>query len=213
MNKPADLDGVRASYDRVADNYVAMGVGELAGEPWLRAVLAAFAEEVRALGPVLDVGCGPGTITAHLAKLGLTVSGVDLSPRMVAHAQRLHPTLQFSIGSATDLDLPGASLGGVLAWWSLFNLPREVVPSVLTALGRALKPGGQLLLGTHAGTGAITRSQAYGDLPVAWTTYLWHPDELSALLRDAGLEPVAEVRLAADPRGQPQVVLSARRPR
>ncbi|MFC7660271.1 methyltransferase domain-containing protein [Pseudonocardia benzenivorans] len=29
---------------------------------------------------MLDVGCGPGTITAYLAERGLDVSGVDLSP-------------------------------------------------------------------------------------------------------------------------------------
>jgi len=58
MAQPADLEVVRSSYDRVADNYVAMGVGELAPTPWLRAALAAFAEDVNGLGPVLDVGCG-----------------------------------------------------------------------------------------------------------------------------------------------------------
>jgi hypothetical protein len=40
--RPADLDVVRASYDRVADTYVAMGLGELTGVPWLRAALTAF---------------------------------------------------------------------------------------------------------------------------------------------------------------------------
>ena len=49
-----DLDAVRASYDRVADNYVAMGMGDLGLTPWLRAALTAFAEDVRGLGPVLD---------------------------------------------------------------------------------------------------------------------------------------------------------------
>ena len=44
-----------------------------------------------ASGPVLDVGCGPGHVTAHLAGLGVDVQGVDLSPRMVEHARRLHP--------------------------------------------------------------------------------------------------------------------------
>lgn len=160
--QPADLQLVRASYDRVADNYVALGVGDLAPAPWLRAALGAFAEDVRALGPVLDVGCGPGTVTAHLAGLGVDVSGVDLSPRMIAHARRLHPALRFAVGSATEIDLAEASLGGVLGWWSLFNLPRNVLPDVLTSFARALVPDGQLLLGMHVGDGDIKRTKVYG---------------------------------------------------
>jgi SAM-dependent methyltransferase len=208
---------VRASYDRAADNYVAMGVGDLAPTPWLRAALGAFAEDVRALGPVLDVGCGPGTVTAHLAELGVDVSGVDLSPQMIAHAQRLHPDLRFAVASATALDLGEASLGGVLGWWSLFNLPRVVLPGVLMSFARALVPGGQLLLGMHVGEGDVERTEVYG-VPVTWTTHLWQPEQLTALLHQAGLQPVAELRLPSTPGGpsapalRAQVVLAARRP-
>jgi len=208
-----DLAVVRASYDRVADNYVAMGMGDLGLTPWLRAALTAFAEDVRDLGPVLDVGCGPGTVTGFLAGLGLDVSGVDLSPRMVSHARRLHPGLRFDVASATELEPADASLGGVLGWWSLFNLPRNVLPVVLASFARALVPGGQLLLGTHVGDGEIVRTEAYGGVPVAWTTHLWQPAALHGLLGDAGLEPVAELRLP--PRGPEQghqVLLAARRP-
>jgi len=210
--QPADLEDVRSSYDRVADNYVAMGVGDLASTPWLRAALAAFAEDVAALGPVLDVGCGPGTVTAHLAGLGVRVSGVDLSPRMIAHARRLHPGLQFSVASATDLRLDDASLGGVLGWWSLFNLPRDVLPDVLVSFAHALVPGGQVLVGAHVGDGDVDRTEAYGGVPVRWMTHLLQPEQLAALLADAGLEPVAELRLPADESGRAQVLLSARRP-
>jgi SAM-dependent methyltransferase len=209
---PADLELVRSSYDRVADAYVEMGVGDLAPWPWLRGALVAFAEEVRRLGPALDVGCGPGMVTAHLAGLGVDASGVDLSPRMVSHARRLHPGLRFSVASATDLRLEGASLGGVLGWWSLFNLPRDVLPGVLGSFARALVPGGQVLLGTHVGDGDVVRTEAYGGVPVSWTTHLWRPERLAALLADAGLEPVAELRLPVDASGRPQVLLAARRP-
>jgi SAM-dependent methyltransferase len=123
--QPADLETVRESYDRVADAYVELAMGRLEEEPWLRAVLGAFAESVRGLGPVLDVGCGPGTVTAYLAERGLDVSGVDLSPRMIDNARRLHPQCRFSVASATALDLDEASLGGVLGWWSLFT-PRAL---------------------------------------------------------------------------------------
>ena len=210
---PADLELVRTSYDQVADNYVAMGMGDLSPTPWLRGALTAFAEDVRCLGPVLDVGCGPGMVTAYLTDLGVDASGVDLSPRMVAHALRRHPGLRFTVASATDLRLEDTSLGGVLGWWSLFNLPRDVLPGVLVSFARALMPGGQVLMGTHVGDRDIVRTEAYGGVPVSWTTHLWQPEQLTALLTNAGLEPVADLRLPADGSGNPQVLLAARRPR
>jgi SAM-dependent methyltransferase len=213
VQQPSDLEMVRESYDRVADAYVELAVGRLEAEPWLRATLAVFAESVRGLGPVLDVGCGPGTVTAYLTGLGLDVSGVDLSPRMVEHARRQYPDLGFSVASATELDLAPASLGGVLGWWSLFNLPREALPGVLRTFAKALVPGGQALVGTHVGDSDVPRTEAYGGLPVCWTTHLYRPEELAGMLVDAGLEVVAELRLPAQPPSlRPQVLLAARRP-
>lgn len=213
MQQPSDLETVRESYDRVADAYVELAMGRLEAEPWLRAVLAAFAESVRGLGPVLDVGCGPGTVTAHLTELGLDASGVDLSPRMVEHARRQYPDLRFSVASATELDLAPASLGGVLGWWSLFNLPREALPGVLRTFAEALVPGGQALVGTHVGDGDVPRTEGYGGLPVSWTTHLYRPEKLAVMLVDAGLEVIAELRLPAQPWSpRPQVLVAARRP-
>jgi SAM-dependent methyltransferase len=213
VQQPSDLETVRESYDRVADAYVELGMGRLEAEPWLRAVLGAFAESVRGLGPVLDVGCGPGIVTEHLTGLGLDASGVDLSPRMIEHARREYPHLRFSVASATELDLAPASLGGVLGWWSLFNLPRESLPGVLRAFAEALVPGGQALIGTHVGDGDLRRTEGYGGLPVSWTTHLYRPEELTKMLVDAGLEVVAELRLPVHaPSLRPQVLLAARRP-
>lgn len=213
IQQPADLDAVRASYDRVADNYVSMNMGDLTNEPWLRGVLAAFAEEVRGLGPVLDVGCGPGGITAHLAGCGLDAAGVDLSPQMIAHARRRYPQLRFDVCSATDLEIEPGSLGGILGWWSLFNLPRDTLAQVLASFARALVPGGHALIGTHVGHGDAARTEGYGGVPVSWTTHLWQPEPLAQLIVAAGLELTAELRLpAAATSLRPQVVISARRP-
>ena len=114
--RPPDLDAVRDSYDRVADNYVDMvvatGLGDVRTHPWLRAAMDTFADAVAGRGPVLDVGCGPGQVTAHLVERGVDASGMDLSPAMIAHARRLYPHCRFSVGSATELAVPDASLAG-----------------------------------------------------------------------------------------------------
>ncbi|MFF0559426.1 class I SAM-dependent methyltransferase [Streptomyces sp. NPDC004266] len=216
IDRPADLDVVRESYDRVADNYAHMvtttGMGDIRRHPWLKASIDAFADTVGGLGPVLDVGCGPGTVTAYLAERGLDVSGVDLSPRMIENARRLHPECRFDVASATELDLADASLGGVLGWWSLFNLPREVLPQVLAMFARALKPGGHLIAATHVGDEDVLRTEAYGTASIRWTTHQWRPERFLDLVERAGLHPVAELRLPADGQIGPGVVVMAKRP-
>ena len=212
---PLDLDVVRDSYDRVADNYVDMvattGLGDIRVQPWLRAAMDVFADAVGGLGPVLDVGCGPGTVTAYLVERGVDASGVDLSPRMIEHARRRYPHCSFDVGSSTDLELADASFGGLLGWWSLFNLPRDVLPRVLASFARALVPAGQLMIATHVGDRDLLRTEAYGGVPGRWTTYQWRPEQLGELVERVGLRPVAELRLPPDGPSGPTVVLVARR--
>src|SRR5512142_164809 len=103
----------------VAGSYADFVRDSLAGEPYLRATLALFADLVHAAGggPVADVGCGPGHVTAHLNRLGVDAFGIDLSPAMIDLARRDHSDLRFEVGSMTDLPLADASITGVLAFW------------------------------------------------------------------------------------------------
>lgn len=96
MTEPDFLRRTRGSYDTVADDYGVWIKGELAAKPLDRAMLGLFAELVRTAGggPVADIGCGPGRVTAHLTDLGLSVFGIDLSPNMIALARRTHPGLR-----------------------------------------------------------------------------------------------------------------------
>ncbi|SBU99438.1 Methyltransferase domain-containing protein [Streptomyces sp. MnatMP-M77] len=186
-------------------------MGDIRRHPWLKASIDAFADTVGELGPVLDVGCGPGTVTGYLAGRGLDVSGVDLSPRMIENALRLHPQCCFSIACATELDLGEAPLGGVLRWWSLFNLPRGVFPHVLAHFAHALKPGGHFIAGTHVGDEDTVRTEAYGGVPVRWTTRKWRPEQLVELIEQAELHPVAELPVPTDEWSGPGVVVMAER--
>ncbi len=213
IDRPADLDAVRASYDRVADDYVRLVVDTGIGDPpryqpWLKAALDAFAESVAGIGPVLDVGCGPGTVTAYLAERGLDVTGVDLSPRMIDNARRLHPSCRFEVGSATDLDLADASLGGVLGVVVVVHPPAARSPSG-AGLIRPRIDAGRLLHHRHPhGREGRATHCAYGG-PVEWTTHQWSPEKYVGLIEQAGLRPVAELRLPADEHVGPGLVVMA----
>jgi SAM-dependent methyltransferase len=160
--------------------------------PLERAMLTAFAELVQAqnAGPVADLGCGPGQLTAHLHALGLTAFGIDLSAEMVALARRAHPDLRFDEGSMTALDLADGVLGGILASYSIIHTPPRLLPVVFTEFQRVLAPGGHLLLGFFAGDDPRPREFDHK----VTLAYRWSPDSLAELLRQAGFVEVARLR-------------------
>ncbi|WP_030430171.1 class I SAM-dependent DNA methyltransferase [Allokutzneria albata] len=207
------IEATRTSYDTVAESYAELLRDGLTGLPYLRSALALFAELVRADGggPVADVGCGPGHVTAHLRGLGVDAMGVDLSPAMIDIARAEHPGARFEVGSMTDLDLPDASLAGLLAWWSLIHIPDGAVPGVFAHFRRVLRPGGRLLLGFHVGDESRHKTQGYGGYPMDVHVHLRTPGRVADWLRKAGFTIEAEVLLDPDQR-VPGGMLFAHRP-
>ena len=158
------LADTRASYDADATSYADEVRNLLAELPAERDVMALFAERVRAHGggPVADVGCGPGRITAHLRHLGVDAFGIDLSPRMIEVARREHPGLRFDVGSMTQLDLADGSLAALIAWYSIIHVPDDAIGAVLAGFRRVLRPGGLLLLGFHVGDASVPEPPEHG---------------------------------------------------
>jgi SAM-dependent methyltransferase len=207
------LSRTRASYDRLATAYAARFRDELAAKPLDRALLHGFAELVR--GPVADLGCGPGRVTDHLRGLGLSVFGVDLSPRMIEVARRTYPGSRFAVGSMTSLPLADGSLGGIVAWYSIIQIPTEHLSQVFAEFHRSLAPGGYLQLAFPAGEGVLHRTEVGGH-PVALDFHQRQPDEVIRLLHTAGLAVRARVVREPDedgpfPETTPQAFVLARK--
>lgn len=202
------LTDTRISYDTVAASYADRLRDALTEQPFLRSALAWFAETAPA-GPVADVGCGPGHVTAHLNKLGVDAFGIDLSPGMIELARRDNPGLRFEVGSMTDLKLADASVAGLLAWWSLIHIPDDAVPQVFAHFRRVLRPGGPLLIGFHVGDDARLKTQGYGGHPMKVRVHCRRPDQVGAWLREAGFTVEADLLLDPD-RDVPQALLFAR---
>ncbi len=199
MDPDGWLDDTRRSYDTVAESYADLLRDELAGLPCERAVLALFGELVGRWGAAADVGCGPGRVTAHLQRLGLEVFGIDLSPAMVGVARRDHPGLRFEVGSMTDLDLPDASLAGLLAWYSLIHVPDDAVPGVLEGFHRVLQAGGVVLLGFKVGDSRRHVMSGYGGHPTALVVHHRPVEVVERWLAEAGFH--VEVRTVREAQG------------
>ena len=98
---------------------------------------------------VLDVGCGPGTITLDLARLvapGL-VTGLDRAAEVIEDADRLRrdrgvTNARFVTGDVYALDLDDASVDVVHAHQVLQHLTEPL--AAIAEMRRVLRPGGVL---------------------------------------------------------------------
>ena len=95
-------------------------------------------------GTALDVACGTGRHSAYLAAHGHTVTGVDSSPDMLAHAGVKVPAARFVEGGVTALPLPDDHADLAICALALAHLP-DLRPA-FAELARVLRPGGHLIV-------------------------------------------------------------------
>lgn len=154
---------------------------------------------------VLDVACGTGLI-ARLAAEQVgprgSVTGIDVAPDMIDVAESTPspagPRIEWQVGDATSLPLPGDSYDVVLCQMGLMFM--EDRPAALAEMRRVLAPGGRLVVNTP---GRIHRTfelmeQAIVDhiSPelggfVRAVFSMHDPDAVATLLREAGLDDVS----------------------
>ena len=99
---------------------------------------------------ILDAACGPGLYAVRLARLGYSVTGVDVGDPVLRHARSLardaRVGAQFVRGDLRTLDLGAQRYDAVvLVYFILEAFKRQQQPAVLRRLGRALRPGGRLI--------------------------------------------------------------------
>jgi SAM-dependent methyltransferase len=196
----------QTSYDQVAAEYAEKFKDEMDDKPFDRDCLDRLAREVGALGPICDLGCGPGQIARYLHRQGVDTLGVDLSPRMIAEAQRLNPEIPFHQGNMLSLPDTENSWGGIAAFYCIIHIPREQVVDALREMKRVLKPGGVLLVTFHIGN-EIEHLDTWWEKPVNVDFAFYQPEEMKKWLIDAGFE--LEEILIREP--NPDVEVATRR--
>ena len=155
-------EGIRESYDWIADDYAREIYGELQHKPFDRQLLDRFAARIAGRGQVCDMGCGPGQVARYLRDAGAEGFGVDLSPRMVELARQLNPDIPFREGNMMALDLAEGTLAGIAAFYAIVNIPEESLPSVFREMHRVLAPDGLLLVAFHLGHEVVQKEELWG---------------------------------------------------
>ncbi|MDA7966011.1 class I SAM-dependent methyltransferase [Ruegeria sp.] len=160
-------------YNEQAVRYSEMTDDDNFGDPQLSRFIDAIPEG----GKVLDLGCGPGASATVMAQAGLQVDATDASVEMVRLASA-HEGVHARQAEFSDLDAV-AMYDGIWANFSLLHAKRADFPTHLTAIHRALKPGGvfyiAMKLGQGEGPDRLGRYYSY-----------YSEDELKTYLQEAG---------------------------
>ncbi|KES03911.1 methyltransferase [Streptomyces toyocaensis] len=163
---------------------------------------------------VLDVGSGTGRPTAEvLAAAGHRVLGVDVSPVMVEIASRQVPEAEFRCEDIRRTTLEDASFDAVCLYFATLQMSRSEQSGLLRRLGRALRPGGLLVLATVP-LDVEEFDGVFMGQPVRVTSFA--AEDLIALVREAGLTVQSERSVMFTPthpdaRPEPHLFLHCRR--
>jgi 2-polyprenyl-6-hydroxyphenyl methylase / 3-demethylubiquinone-9 3-methyltransferase len=153
-------------------------------------------EQVR----LLDVGCGGGMLAEEFARLGLCVTGIDLSRESLetarAHARSEGLSIEYQVGSATNLPFDGSSFEVVSCCDVLEHIPGW--ERVIAEVERVLTPGGLFLFDTINRTPQSRIAFIFGlqDFPFTKLfpkdTHIWEmfitPAELAHAMEKNGLQ-------------------------
>ena len=136
---------MRATWDALASDPDAYVGDPERGRSELQGLFERLGADPRG-GTCVEVGCGPGRMTAALAERFDRVIGVDVSPAMVEQARRNVPDqrVEFRVVSGTRLEgIADGSADVLVCYLVLQHLPtREAVTAYLAEFGRVLAPEG-----------------------------------------------------------------------
>lgn len=192
MNKSQDLSIIEKTYDAVAEEYAIEFIGEHEKKPKDQVVLRKFARLIGDRTPIWDLGCGPGQTTGYLTRLGLEISGLDLSEKTVEQARAMHPGIHFQKGNMLGLDFRNDSLAGVVSFYAIVHFSREQVQKAFREIYRVLAPGGIFLLTYHIG-GETIHLDTFLSKCVDIDLMFFTTDFISRCLKESGFEKIETI--------------------
>jgi ubiquinone/menaquinone biosynthesis C-methylase UbiE len=184
-----NLTKVENMYDAVSKEYAETFCGEHEKKPKDQEILYRFSLKIGNRQPVWDLGCGPGQTTKYLRNLGIQISGMDLSGKILKQARKIHPEIHFQKGNILDLSFENNSIAGIVAFYAIVHFTKEQVGMAFREILRVLRPGGIFLFTFHIGEETIHLDEFLGkqiDIDFMFFT----TDFIFGCLKDSGFEKI-----------------------
>lgn len=189
MTMGQDLNKIESMYDAVAKEWAEEFSGEHEKKPKDQEMLLRFSQEIGDRRPVWDFGCGPGNTAKYLSNLGVEISGLDLSEKILEQARAVHPEINFRKGNILDLEFENDSIAGVAAFYAIVHFTKEQAGTAFREVFRVLQPGGIFLFTYHIGEETLHIDEFFGknvDIDFMFFT----ADFIFSCLKDSGFERI-----------------------
>lgn len=144
-------DSVKKDYDIIADEYSAE-FGRLYEDI---EVVEEFMEKLKPNSKILDLGGGTGKLTDLFIQNGHQAICYDFSKEMMRKSREYYPNLPYILDDMLNMEehFEKNSFDGIIAFYSLFHIPREDLNNVFTSISNLLKEDGILCFVVQLGNG------------------------------------------------------------
>jgi ubiquinone/menaquinone biosynthesis C-methylase UbiE len=157
-----DINKIEKVYDTIAREWTEKFSGEHNKKPMDQNILNRFSKEIGERRPVWDFCCGPGNTAGYLKNLGIGISGMDISERILEQARSIHSDINFQKGNILDLEFESNSIAGVVAFYAIIHFTEEQVDLAFNEIFRVLQPEGLFLFTFHIGNNTMHVSEFLG---------------------------------------------------
>jgi len=189
---------IEEGYDRLGSRYIEWTTSQGPGvrEWFLDEVL----QRLPADASVLELGCGPGTVSPALAD-GRRYTGVDLSAGQLALARERLPDATFIQADFMTIELPAEAFDAVVAFFVFNHLPRAEHAPMFARVRSWLRPGGRFMLSLGASDTDDEIEEDWLGVPMFFAGF--EPDANEQALLEAGFElELSETRSEIEGGGQ-----------
>ena len=185
----------RLTYARIAQEYSERDSNVLPISAEVEAARQDLANRLLPGAAILDLGCGSGRDSRMFHSLRFAVTGIDISPDMLAQAKRQAPDIEYLELDMELLDLAGRQFDAVWANASLLHLPKDSIRPVLRQLHTVLTPNGLLFIKVKQGNGERVADEERFNMRIQRFYSFYQTEELKELVEE---ERFKTLRVSSD---------------